>query len=224
METLMKEIPENMQEKRGWEVEIDDVVLEKVKKISLFNPNIGLLVYGMTPGGYDGWSFHENGGGGAITIPYTVINGKLYVGMIEQERHNQGGKVWNVPRGFIDPGETHFKAMQREFQEEVGLFPDRMVKNLKGELLNPNSAFFETPLSNEGGKFFAMEIDPDQLTKYKDTDSYSFNGDVLEPVSKIAELIFGSRFFPWREATRVGDMYTCGIISRLLACLPGISM
>ena len=38
---------------------------------------------------------------------------------------------------------------------------------------------------------------------------------VLAPVSKTAELIVKCRFFPWRYATRVGDMFTVAGVSRL---------
>lgn len=220
MKTLISEIPEEKQKKRGWSVELDGKVIENVSLIKIENPNYGLLCYGFTPSGYDGWSFREIGSGGVVSVPFSIIDGRLYVGLVEQDRHNQGGRIWNLPRGFINPNEKHFEAVAREFEEEVRYCsPDKMVKPLTGEPCNPNSAFFETPGKNEGVKYFSIEVIPEQLTLDQENGGFKFRSGILEPKTKQAEQIYACRFFPWREATHVSDMFTSTGVARLVASI-----
>ncbi|PLX22052.1 hypothetical protein C0584_00820 [Candidatus Parcubacteria bacterium] len=218
MTTLIKTIKADEQDKRSWTVELNGKRLEEVETVRIFNENFGELNYGMTIPGYDGISFHENSGGGVVCVPFVVIDGRLYIGMVQQERHNQGGKVWNLPRGFIDPGENHFEAMAREFEEEIRYSsPDKMVKPLSGDPCNPNSAFFETPNKNEGVKFFSIEVLPKQLELESISGGFRFRSGILKPLTKAAEQIYSCRFFPWRETSCSSDMFTVAGIARLLS-------
>jgi ADP-ribose pyrophosphatase YjhB (NUDIX family) len=216
---LIREIPEGSP--RGWKVELDGAEV-RPNLISLTHPAIGRLSYGWTRSGYDGWSFHESGGGGVVSVPYAKIEGRLFVGLLLQNRHNQGGQVWNLPRGFLNPGESHFKALAQELAEELGyIAPDKRLKKL-GRPLNPNSAFFETADEGEGVKFFAVEVVDDQLERENGSSRYRFRSGLMQPVSKTAELIYKCSFFPWRKAMDVGDMFTVagiGLLIRTELCI-----
>lgn len=215
MNDLIKEILQEKQTKRGWKVELNGEVVANVSKLTIANPRYGELNYGLTAPGYDGWSFHEIGGGGIVTVPFAKIDGQLYVGMVLEDRHNQGGKVWNLPRGFLNPGETHFESMAKELEEEIGyLSPDKRMKDL-GNPMNPNSAFFETTGKNEGVKFYSIEFLSGQLVLQE--GGHGFKPGLMRPVSKVAERIFAAKFFTWRIAVQAGDMFTVAGIARLLA-------
>ena len=61
---LLRPIASSEQPQRKWEVRLDG---EPVPAASLVEvrSRYGVLRYGWTAGGYDGWSFREPGGGGA---------------------------------------------------------------------------------------------------------------------------------------------------------------
>lgn len=54
---------------------------------------------------------------GVAVLP--VIDGKL--GLLRIYRHAIQRHLWEVPRGFIDPGESDRKSALRELEEETGL-------------------------------------------------------------------------------------------------------
>ncbi len=221
--------------KLGWNVKVDggyDTVTDHpfISQVEL-SSQYGVLRYGMTPGGYDGWSFHEVGGGGTVILPYAVVNGQPYVGLLHEKRHNQGGMVWNCPRGFLNSAtENHFEAAQRELAEE--LFTEHSldvtktkVEPLDGEPGNCNSAFFETPSAGEGLKYFAAKFHPAVLQD-DGNGGYVFKTGFLQPDSKLdaaqkgmGEKILKSRFVHWKEAARVSDLFTNAAVARLLAKL-----
>jgi ADP-ribose pyrophosphatase YjhB (NUDIX family) len=219
--TLITNIPDEKQAKRGWTVKVNDVPLERVTKIELHNPNFGTLAYGQTVPGYDGWSFHELGGGGAVVLPYACIDQQWYVGLVEQNRHNQGGKVLNAPRGFLNPGESHFKAASRELAEEMSL--RGAPELLPGQGVNPNSAFFETAQPGEGVKFYAMKVSASALEQVDGVWRFKKGALAAESADtkaqKVAEQILGACFVPLKDATSVGDMFTVAGVGRLITAL-----
>lgn len=229
LKTVLVDIPADKQDKRGWKVEVNGAVIAEVSRVSVSNPKFGILEYANDPAGFDRWGFHESGGGGAVIVPYVFWEKNIFIGLVEQNRVNQGGKVLNVPRGFIKPGEAHFTAAKREAGEELGatLAPSVEVLPLDGEPANPNSAFFETFGNSpdgapEGVKFYAIKFPPD-----------AFEGTGREPVlkpgfltanpelatKKLAEQILGSRFLHWPRALQVSDMFSVAGVGRLLAHL-----
>lgn len=202
------------QGKRGWRVELNGQVVPMVEQLKLTNSRFGVLEYGLTDSGYDSWQFHEVGDGGSVIIPYAKIGNQIFIGMVQQNRPNQGGIVWNIPRGFLAFDTNHFATAQQELEEEVGII-SREIQLLGGRGMNPNSTFFVTE-KGEGARVYCLEIKQEDLID-KGVDGWMFNPKVLRPLSKSAEQIFGCRFFPWQQATEVGDMFTLAAIARLLA-------
>src|SRR5215212_8284809 len=111
--TLITAIPDEEQSRRRWRVELNGQTVDVVYQLVVHNEDFGTWAYGLTPGGYDGWSFHARGGGGVVILPFAQLSQSLVVGVVDQHRHNQGGKVLNAPRGFLQIGETHDQAAPR---------------------------------------------------------------------------------------------------------------
>lgn len=177
----------------------------------------------MSPQGFDTWGWREPGGGGSAVVPYAFCKGELLIGLALQRRPNQGGNVLNLPRGFLDPGESHFEAAKREFEEEIGMDPSKLrFKRLLGEPKNPNSTFFETPGDGDGVKFFAIHFHSKSLEPASDGGGMVFRKDSLKVSSavkqaKLDEDILGSRFLPYEQAVSVADMFTSAGIALLIA-------
>ncbi|MCH8315296.1 MAG: NUDIX hydrolase [Planctomycetes bacterium] len=117
--------------------------------------------YGMRAEGYDGILIHEGGGGGAVPIPFVIWEKELWIGLLEEERKNMGGRVLDAPGGFLDPKQTHFETAVREFEEEVGVAQVRISDVPLGEPANSNRAWFDTSDEEEGAHFYPVEFLPD---------------------------------------------------------------
>lgn len=221
--SILVPIPAERQNVRNWYVSLDGNPIHQVKTLTIDHPTLGTLTYGDTPAGYDGWTFHEAGGGGAVTLPFAILDGALWIGLVQQRRPNQGGDVWNVPRGFLDSGERHEDAARRELIEETGYdVAAGRVFALPGAGANPNSTFFETWDEGEGVQFYALEVAPDDLVM--DGDNWAFRPERIasserDRGNRVAEMIWRGRFFPWHEAAGVSDMFTNAAVARLLAHL-----
>ncbi len=204
--------------KRGWklyrlrdgkEEEIQDVG----ENVILRNERFGQLTYGKSPSGpWDQWAFHENGGGGAVTIPYTIIGDKIYIGMMKQARPLQADDpVWNIPRGFLQ-ADDHKQTASAEFREETGV-TNIEVEEMQGDFVNPNSAFFQTSGANEGVGLYAAYF-PNNLLE-EEEDNYVLK-EKVKPLDK-AEKLFGNlTFLPLSVASQVGDAFTLSAIGRLV--------
>lgn len=187
------DIPEGKE--RGWSVFIDGVEY-RPKKVQISNPRFGTITYGLWPQGYDGWCFHELGGGGSVTLPYSYTpDGELLVGLLLEKRANMGGDVWCVIGGFIDPGETHDKAQAREAVEESGLDTVSAVR-LPGVPTNPDRGFFITDGVDEGVHAYGLEV-PFNMLETDGGSSFKLKGAAPFTGYKKAD---GVRFFLWREA------------------------
>lgn len=217
-ETKIRPLTEEV--KRGWRIEIDDVTMEIPSSLEIIHEKLGQLTYGKSPSGeYDQWAFHEVGGGGSVIIPFSIVGKELWVGVVIQPRPLQSeSPVPNVPRGFMDPKESHFQAAASELAEEMGLV-DFPVVNLGGEGGNPNNTFFETWGEDEGIHFWAVEVPANFLVAGE--SQYGFKPGAVQPIKgdKMAERILGSKFVLWTEAAKFGDMMTLSAITRLLANL-----
>ena len=140
-ESLIRPIPLDFM--HDWTVTLNGQSV-RVSKLVAANPNLGTLSWGLRREDKVGWVWE--GGGGVGTVPYAVVDGKLRIGVIQQERPTMpGGVTWNIPRGFLEPGLTHFESAMRETEEEIGVkeLIDGLAE-LPGEPANPNSTFFDT--------------------------------------------------------------------------------
>lgn len=223
MSKLVKPISEETN--HDWVIEIDGQPV-KAKHVTFNNSKFGLLSFGQRPEGTIGWIWHEASGGGQGVVPYSVIDDLLFIGLVQESRPMLSGLAWNIPRGFINPGETHFDSAKRELGEEVGNLSWLELKELQGLPANPNSTFFDT--SSRGGdfRFFGLEIPAVILTPNIDVikfgdglfckGSYKFKDDSIKSISRAGEKIIRCLFFPWPYASIIQDTFTGMGVLRLL--------
>ncbi len=227
MRTVLLNIPEEKQGRRGWRVSVDGKVVPTVGRVTIESEQFGILEYGLDPGGFDRWSFHETGGWGSVTVPFVLEGAAIYIGVVEQNRVNQGGKVWNVPRGFVAPGEQHLMTANRETAEELGGEFRGELKLLPGEPTNPNSAFFESngtlPSGEpEGVRFYELEFKSEDLEQTDTARRFKPDALTVNPEltnKRLAEQIMGCSFIPWQQAIGLSDMFTVAGVGRLVASL-----
>lgn len=235
----ISEIPASRANTKGWVLTLDGRVTD-YRILELKNPKYGTIAAGQTPGGYDSWAFHEIGGGGSVSVPYTIINGKLFIGVVAEKRPNLGGIVLNVPRGFLTKlqgaVEKASDAAKRELQEETGLSAEEILGNQKSlhrdsAGVNMNSAFFVTVVYEEGVHFFAAKIRDDIMSKYSGersleeeigcrvgtTEVYRADKNIAKNKNlDVWENIYGLYFIPWEEAVELRDIFTIGVVGKLI--------
>ncbi len=219
--SLIRPLTTDERAKRKWTVRINGVPQLDAVSAEISAPQFGAVRYGMTVAGYDGWSFAEVGGGGSTIIPFCIDGGRLLIGTIREVRHNLGGEVANVPRGFVDAGETHLAAARRELAEETGFHSDR-VFSLQGDPVNCNSAFFETPARDLGVRFFAVEVPVEMLERREDAIGFRASVIASDPGDEARRRNDGigkTEFVEWTQAAGYRDMFTIAAIGRLLAWL-----
>lgn len=217
----IKPIPSGM--KRGWRVLADGKEID-VAHLELVSERFGRWVYGLRPEGFDGLSIYEPGGGGSVTLPFSIRpDGKILVGLLQENRPNMGpNPIWGIIGGFIDPGETHREAAIRETTEESDLDATRAFE-LEGLDTCANRAYWVTnPYENEGVHAYAFEIPFDSLVPADAVhggDAYPWmlnDSALLAGYQKRAAL----RFFEWRKAARLTpDSFARSAILQLLATI-----
>ncbi len=74
-------------------------------------------------------------GYGAVAIVPVTREGKVI--LVQEYGAGINGYQWGVPKGAIDPGETHIEAANRELMEEAGVGA-RSLCHLKNIHLNPS--------------------------------------------------------------------------------------
>lgn len=201
--------------RRGWRLAVDGIEVTPDAGLTLEHPRFGALHYGWAPEGYDTWTFTERGGGGAVITPYAVVDGDLLIGVVSQPRRNQGGAVWNCPRGFVDPGEPHAAAAVRELIEETGLVDVKGLVELDGTPGNPNSAFFETN-ADQGVRFYALEVPAARMQR--EERGWRVRTDAIDTTRiDASEGVHSLRFLPWTDVARLGDLLSVAAVARLLA-------
>lgn len=216
--------------KRGWKVEKNGKdITYSIFELRIFNEQMGIEVsYGKRVEGFDGVLLHEPGGGGSVSFPFVILRGQLWIGLLEEQRPNMGGKVLDAPGGFIDPGESHFETAVREFEEEVGVKTASSTVidlNQYAEPTNANRAFFDTSRVGEGNHYYAWEFTPDQVVLQYDSDQeiphLIFRKDLISPRQgdRGAERIFSCKFYPWSIVAKKADIFCSALVTRLLIYL-----
>lgn len=226
---LIRPLTQTEMEKRGWRVWLNGNLVPDARHVELANERMGIDVqYGMRVEGYDGILFHEPGGGGSVMIPYVIIGQELYIGLIDEERKNMGGRVLCAPGGFIDLGETPLETATREFEEETGATADKnkvIDLNEYYEPANANRAIIDTSREVEGSHFYAIEFTEEQVELSADPELsvpiLLFKKGSIKPVrgDKGAEKIFSCHFYPWHVVATRSDMFANAMFSRLVAHL-----
>ncbi len=61
----------------------------------------------------------------SVVIPQLDANHLI---LIEQYRYGAGGRLWEIPAGTIDKGETPLQCAAREIQEEIGYKARKVTK------------------------------------------------------------------------------------------------
>lgn len=216
--------------KRGWVLRMNGEVVPDVNFVELerLPPRSTRLTYGLTPGGYD--SIAVDGYSGVVVICYCFVNGKLYVGLIEEDRFRAGGKTWLLPGGGLDIYDSgdHYLAALRELVEEAGVRADvarARLMRLPSEPGNPNSGIIGGPRGAEhivfAVFFWQHELFTDGLINglpvYK-LMPYLVGGQKCEPGEQIGNF----RFFPASYAATCACMMTNAAVARLLAYLGAI--
>lgn len=204
--------------KAGWKLLVDgkEVSAREMELVSKF----GTVRWGATPLGYDSWGFEEPGGGGSVLVPFAEVEGEPWVGLVEQKRDFQSDDpVLNLPRGFLDPGESHFATAVHELEEEFAAGAKARVFSLHGQPGNPNSTFFFTRGEGLGVKYFGVRFHPRELMIDQSRNCYVLAKDVLKPTSAAAEKIMGSRFVCWTAAAFLADQFSNAGVARLVAHL-----
>jgi 8-oxo-dGTP pyrophosphatase MutT (NUDIX family) len=223
MAKLITPITEELDAK-DWTVTVDGEE-RKVRHLVIENSKLGILSFGCRPEGTVGWIWEEVSGGAGI-IPYAMLEEKLFIGLIVEERQTmKGGQAQNIPRGFREPGATSRETAIREAIEELG-FPDVVsrLEDLGGEPANSNSTFFDT--STGGGfRYYGLYILPSELQRVPevsqaDVPVYQFREGLFNPRSTAGERILRCNFFPWDKAATVADTFSNAGTARLLAAKP----
>lgn len=217
------------EKKPGWNARVFDpegnlIETGPIGLIISNNPKMGVTVtYGLTLGGFDGWQIHETGGGGSVTTPFAVIDDVLYVGVVTQNRHTQGGPVDNTPRGYRKPGENPLENAIREYNEEIETNDAKLmvkIAPLPGQPVNQNSAHYETWGPDEGVKYFACEISKNALVA--NDGHYVFREDLLSAINeeeRKKEAILGAKFIRADKALGLNDSFTLIAAAKIMLLL-----
>lgn len=233
----VKPIPVDKQKKRNWEVFINGEEIEDVSCLQINHKKMKFTVeYGETLSGWDGPALIEPGGGGSVVIPYyqRAKDDKRFIGVVREMRPNATDKgdsyVYNLPRGAMDPGNTHLETAINELSEETLFNPhgeklETRINKLPGDAMNPNSSFFDTRGENTDGSdkgvvVYSIKIEEDELRKVDDADQYEFKPETLIQTEdaknrRMAEKITDTIFIPEEEAVLLRDMFTVAAIARL---------
>jgi hypothetical protein len=228
------EDPES-QAARGWTLRVNgEPVEDSITGVTLEHDKLGVKIsYGERVEGFDGPEIRETGGGGSVTVPFMLIDGGIYIGMVTQHRSGVGGEIAEVPRGFLNPvgpdgkPEDHLSGAARETTEEVGPLDSirsRLISLRRG--VNPNTTFFNTTGTDQEGEpngvaFYGLQVMPEEVEQYEVDGQtiYRFKEDIRQGSKgdKAAERITGTVFVPLEEAYRSPDMMTQAATGALLA-------
>ena len=219
---IFGDVPEGHE--RAWRVEVDGVEIEHVGQVRLWLDIPGIqreARYGMVRsegGEYPGFFYTEGGGGGTGAVTYALIDGHLYIAVIEQQRVN----MWPVavhcmPGGYRAQNTTVQENADAEMGEEVTKHHRKVVDRsweLGGALGNFNRGLHATLNDGDGINFVAFEVKPEFLVQAG--QHYVFQDGIAE-VDPGTEKVQGVVFIHWTVAARISDMLMNVGVARLLA-------
>lgn len=222
---VLGDIPE---EKATWAVEVGGELVLRAPHVILYLDNPAKNMKRVIELGwiddqhgnaYDAIRYWELGGGGTVTIPWTIFEGELWIGVVTQYRMHAGGYIQNAPRGYMKVGgTTRAQNAAEEVGEEMGpkVVDIAPPTQLEGEGVNMYTAVFWTATPGEGNSFHAAEVDPQYLVRH-DEGSLRFKADLIAPEG--GESIVKCEFIPWQAAVRGRDGLTIVGVARLIAHL-----
>jgi hypothetical protein len=157
--------------------------------------------------------------GGVVSVYYTFLNGRLYIGLLRQMRpcQNMTDSILNVLRGYLEPGKSRVEQTFEKAENRVNNMVTFEVAELPGEQANGNNAWVET-WGEHGNSQFAFTV-PSELLVPGKGDFFVFDPATVKPIDVAAEKVLGMEFHPWKVAARVGDDFTRAIVSSLMAWL-----
>lgn len=182
-----------------------------------------LFEYGQHEGGPDGFRYVSPGG--AIVVPYSFIDGELYILVVRQLRYltrsdTCDGFVEGTPRGFYDGSVPAIEQARIEFEEEVGktLDPKRIgeLVALPGAPVCVDNGFVDiVNASGRGHHYFAIEI-PEASLEQRGND-WQIRRAVVKPMSihLAEEHITGHRFVKASELILSSDALNIVSVARL---------
>lgn len=225
-----RHLPEPVEEgvANEWTVLIDSgeglVEMPGVFRAALVNSKHEIdVLFGVSPNSTPSFRYAQpwrDGGGGGTTILWTRNPfGKLYVGAVLQQRNfiDQLNPVFNVMRGYAEPGETALASALRELQEESGRTDLLAPILLPGTSANMDSSWFD----NGEVDFYANEVPWGLLVPAQEGgDTYIFNARGLTEEQR-KEGIFGCIFVEGDLATLAtkADGFTIIAFARLLVAM-----
>jgi len=115
----------------------------------------------------------------AMVFPLTAEG---YVVLVEQYKHGVEKRVWDLPAGYMEPGEEPLKAAQRELEEETG-YVGASWETLSTTTLDANRCASRLYL------FLARDLQPTGLRQLDDTEEIQCH---LVPLDEIAALVESS--------------------------------
>lgn len=175
-----------------------------------FNPTIGAT-------GNDDITRRELGG--VISAYFTMMDGQLWVGMLNQKRPCQDlvDSVLNVIRAYYSPEKSRLSVATERAQERAGAPVSLLAVELPCDQGNNNNANVETHGGN-GNTQFAFYVPPEMLI-LAPNGAYMFDDTVVTAFDPDAGKILGLEFHPWKVAAKVGDDFTRAIVAPLMAWL-----
>lgn len=186
----------------------------RVVKIS---SDFGVLAVGRRPdGGYPGWAYAEEGGGGSLTIPFAFTPaGEILLGLALEERQNLGGATWCGIGGFAKPGQSHAGAQKQTMCQKTYICSEEAFP-LEGEPGTSNRQFFVVDIKNgKGLHWFALEIPYEDLEYDKNEDNWSIKAGALTGYKKPENV----RLFRFEKAVQTPDVFFMSAAARLVAQL-----
>jgi ADP-ribose pyrophosphatase YjhB (NUDIX family) len=147
------------------------VSIDTLEGATYINPSFGSVELAVHPSGnYNTWVYEE-AKNGVLNVPYTIINGKLFMGIFPEPRYTvtENGVVCRlagIPGGFGE-GDPKSDALRELFEETgitgVHIFQMLDPQNLPLSDVVSNRAFIVDRDGKNGQLYFGLYIPPEKL-------------------------------------------------------------